>query len=98
MTSATTIEEVLRSLVSDSQYIDGEIYESDFGPKLNETLSTIEQLVLERVIGKNKQDEHKEWDCPCGRTHSFTQEWHATNNLRDEQRQALTQLLRGDKQ
>ena len=48
--------------------------------------------VRERVVGENQHSEHKEWDCPCGATHSFTEEWHATNRLRDEQRAALTKL------
>ena len=48
--------------------------------------------VRERVVGENQHSEHKEWDCPCGATHSFTEEWHATNRLRDEQRVALTKL------
>ena len=48
--------------------------------------------VRERVIGENQHSEHKEWDCPCGVTHSFTEEWHATNRLRDEQRTALNKL------
>ena len=48
--------------------------------------------VRERVVGENQHSEHKEWDCPCGATHSFTEEWHATNHLRDEQRAALTKL------
>ena len=48
--------------------------------------------VRERVVGENQHSEHKEWDCPCGATHSFTEEWHATNRLRDEQRTALTKL------
>ena len=48
--------------------------------------------VRERVVGENQHSEHKEWDCPCGATHSFTEEWHATNRLRDEQRTALAKL------
>lgn len=48
--------------------------------------------VRERVVGENQHSEHKEWDCPCGATHSFTEEWHATNRLREEQRAALTKL------
>lgn len=48
--------------------------------------------VRERVVGENQHSEHKEWDCPCGVTHSFTEEWHATNRLRDEQRATLTKL------
>jgi len=48
--------------------------------------------VRERVVGENQHSEHKEWDCPCGATHSFTEEWHATNRLRDEQRVALSKL------
>ena len=48
--------------------------------------------VRERVVGENQHSEHKEWDCPCGATHSFTEEWHATNRLREEQRVALTEL------
>ena len=48
--------------------------------------------VRERVVGENQHSEHKEWDCPCGATHSFTEEWHATNRLREEQRVALTKL------
>ena len=48
--------------------------------------------VRERVVGENQHSEHKEWDCPCGVTHSFTEEWHATNRLRDEQRAALTAI------
>ena len=49
-------------------------------------------VVRERVVGENQHSEHKEWDCPCGATHSFTEEWHATNRLRDEQRTALAEL------
>ena len=48
--------------------------------------------VRERVVGENQLPEHKEWDCPCGATHSLTEEWHATNRLRDEQRAALNKL------
>ena len=48
--------------------------------------------VRERVVGENQLPEHKEWDCPCGVTHSLTEEWHATNRLRDEQRTALAKL------
>ena len=48
--------------------------------------------VRERVVGEDQHSEHKEWDCPCGATHSLTEEWHATNRLRDEQRAALTKL------
>lgn len=50
-----------------------------------EAAQAIDELVNE-VIGQDKHSEHKEWDCPCGVTHSFTEEWHATNNLRAEQR------------
>ena len=57
----------------------------------NEKLKLLAE-VRERVVGENQHSEHKEWDCPCGATHSFTEEWHATNRLRDEQRTALAKL------
>ena len=65
--------------------------------KFVEALIRTEKLKLlaevrERVVGENQHSEHKEWDCPCGATHSFTEEWHATNRLRDEQRTALAKL------
>ena len=57
----------------------------------NEKLKLLAE-VRERVVGENQHSEHKEWNCPCGVTHSFTEEWHATNRLRDEQRTALDKL------
>ena len=73
-----------------------ECYQSEVVDDIQEIIRTEKLKLLaevrERVVGENQHSEHKEWDCPCGVTHSFTEEWHATNRLRDEQRTALTKL------
>lgn len=56
-------------------------------------LKSLFETMCAEIVGENKHSEHKEWDCPCGVTHSFTEEWHATNKLRDEQRQRIPQVI-----
>lgn len=59
-----------------------------------QAINSLRRADMEAVIGDNRFSEHKEWDCPCGATHSFTEEWHATNKLRDEQRKIMEERLK----
>lgn len=90
MSDPTTIEEVLR------QYLTGIDY--PFSPagttkNLEEALTTIEQLVIEKVIGKSPENPYSVRD-------AFMHHWgrqasEYDKHIRAMQRQALTQLLRG---
>ena len=61
--------------------------------KLKQDLKSLFETICLEVVGDNQHSKHREWDCPCGVTHSFTEEWHATNKLRDEQRQRIPQVI-----
>lgn len=101
MSNPTTIEDVLELLKTSTLDVASEQILSANAYKVEEALATIEQLVLERLIGKNHA---QEWDSEQGMCHTCG--WYvedgtqdciciAINKKLEEQRQVLTQLLRG---
>ena len=86
MSKPTTVEDVLKAFENELKWksICEEVYEGVGFLRLDEALATIEQLVLERVVGK--QEKYK------GGSYSY---WVGKGLLRAEQRQALRKLMGG---
>ena len=91
MANPNTVEEVLLAFENDSRKDSiGEEANEGYGfIDRDEALATIEQLVLERVIGEDEANIVEEYEPTLAQRNK--------NSLRSEQRQALTQILRGSK-